>query len=58
MTRLRGAGASGELALRADSGFYNAKVVESCRKRGVRFSITARLHRSLHAKLAAFPQEA
>jgi len=43
VTRLRGAGASGELTLRADSGFYSAKVVRACRKKGVRFSITMRL---------------
>lgn len=38
ITRLRGAGASGKVTLRADSGFYGAKVVEVCRRRDVRFS--------------------
>src|SRR5665811_2093741 len=58
ITRLRGAGAAGELTLRADSGFYNAKVVRACRKRGVRFSITMRLQKGLQARLAALPEEA
>ena len=42
IARLRGAGAGGELTLRADSGFYNAKVAQTCRERGVRFSIMRR----------------
>ena len=57
VSRLRGAGASGELTLRADSGFYNRKVVRACRTKGVRFSITVRLHRGLQARFAALPEE-
>ncbi len=40
--RARAAGATGEITIRADSGFYNHKVVAACRKAGVRFSITAK----------------
>ena len=58
IARLRAAGAAGELTLRADSGFYNAKVVAACRQRRVRFSITVRLQKGLHARLAALPEEA
>jgi len=58
IARLRGAGAGGELTLRADSGFYNARVVAACRKKGVRFSITMRLQKGLHARLAALPEAA
>jgi hypothetical protein len=58
ITRLRGAGASGKLTLRADSGFYSAKVVAVCRKRKVCFSITMPIHRRLHARLGALPEEA
>ena len=58
ITRVRGAGASGEVTLRADSGFYAEKVVDVCRKRDVRFSITVRLHRRLEAAIAALPEEA
>lgn len=58
ITRLRGAGATGEITLRADSGFYNAKVVRACRQKGVRFSITVRAHKRLQAQLAALPETA
>jgi hypothetical protein len=43
--RVRAAGSTGLLTLRADSGFYNRRVVETCRKLGMRFSITVRLTR-------------
>ena len=56
--RVRGAKATGPLTLRADSGFYSKKVVEACRKRKVRFSITMRIHKQLRATLAALPEEA
>ena len=42
VARVRAAGASGELTVRADSGFYNHAVVAVCRKQDVRFSITIR----------------
>jgi hypothetical protein len=58
VTRLRGAGATGQLTLRADAGFYNEKVVAACRAKRVRFSITVRLQRSLQARLAALPEGA
>ena len=46
--RVRAAGATGLITLRADSGFYNHMVVAACRKLGVRFSITVRLSPALH----------
>ena len=45
--RVRYAGATGELTVRADSGFYNRAIVAACRKLSVRFSITVRQHASL-----------
>jgi hypothetical protein len=39
--RVRRAGATGPLTLRADSGFYSRFVVKACRDREVRYSITA-----------------
>lgn len=44
-SRVRGAGATGPIVLRADSGFYNRNVVEACTKADVRFSITAKLYK-------------
>lgn len=56
--RLRTAGATGPLRLRADSGFYAHKVVDACRHADVRFSITVRMHKALHTKIAAIPDDA
>ena len=56
--RVRGAGSTGELTMRADAGFYAEKVVKACRKRKVRFSITVPLQKSLVARIAALPEEA
>lgn len=55
--RVRGAGHTGELTLRADAGFYSEKVVRACRTKKVRFSITLPLHRSLAARIAALSEE-
>jgi len=56
--RVRSAGASGQLTLRADSGFYNRAVVAACRRASVRFSVTVRLCRSLHDLIDVLPQAA
>ena len=45
--RVRYAGATGQLTVRADSGFYNHAIVAVCRKMDVRFSITIRQHQSV-----------
>ena len=39
---MRHAGATGQLTMRADSGFYTHSIVALCRKMKVRFSITIR----------------
>lgn len=56
--RVRAAGATGPLTLRADSGFYARKVVDACRHADARFSITVRLHQALHNTIAAIPDDA
>jgi hypothetical protein len=56
--RVRSAGATGELTVRADSGFYAHAVVAVCRTLGIRFSITARQHRSIRALIEAIPEAA
>jgi hypothetical protein len=55
--RTRKAGATGSIALRADAGFYNHKVVGACRKNNVNFSITAKLTASLHKIIESIPDE-
>ena len=56
--RVRAAGASGQLTVRADSGFYAHAVVAVCRKLGVRYSITIRQHRSIRGLIEAIPENA
>jgi hypothetical protein len=43
--RVRAAGATGSLTVRADAGFYTRNVVDACRRADVRFSITTKLHK-------------
>jgi hypothetical protein len=57
--RARSAGATGQLTVRADSGFYTRKVVDACRRAGVRFSITAKLHKGgIYNAIAAIDDDA
>jgi hypothetical protein len=56
--RVRRAGAAGPLTLRADSGFWSAKVLAACRRHGIRFSITVRQVKSVVAAIAAIDQTA
>ncbi len=56
--RVRYAGATGQLTVRADSGFYTHGVAAVCRKMDVRFSITIRQHQSLHHLIEAIPEDA
>ena len=58
MSRVRYSGASGQLTMRADSGFYTHGVVSVCRRMDVRFSITIRQHKSLHNLIEAIPEDA
>lgn len=45
----RTCGASGEIVVRADSAFYAKTVIGTCRRRGVRFSLTCRLDAKIRA---------
>ena len=56
--RVRYAGASGPLTMRADSGFYTHSVVAVCRRTKVRFSITIRQCQSLRNLIEAIPEDA
>ncbi len=56
--RVRAAGATGALTVRADSGFYAAAVVAVCRRMQVRFSITIRQHAALRSRIEALPEAA
>ncbi len=54
--RVRHAGATGPLTLRADSGFYNHAIVAVCRKLGVRCSTTVRQRLRLRNTNEAIPK--
>src|SRR6266545_4656937 len=56
--RVRNAGASGQLTVRADSGFYGHAVVAVCRTMGVRFSITIRQSPATRRLIEAIPADA
>ena len=58
LSRVRYAGAKGQLTVRADSGFYTHGVVQVCRKIKVRFSITVRQHQNLRNLIEAIPEDA
>jgi hypothetical protein len=56
VARVRAAGASGALTVRADSGFYSHAMVATARRHHVRFSITARLLPALRTVTEAIPE--
>ncbi len=57
VARVREAGASGQLTVRADSGFYTHAVVAACRALDVRFSITIRQQPSVRRLIEAIAEE-
>ena len=54
--RVRAAGASGQLTMRADSGFYNHAVVAACRALDVRFSVTIRQQPNVGTLIEVIPE--
>ncbi len=58
IARVRRAGASGEILLRADSGFHNAKLGARLAAKGVLYSISVRLTAPIVAAIALLDEEA
>jgi hypothetical protein len=56
--RVRRAGATGELTIRADSGFWSAKTIKTCRRHQIHYSITVRQTKPIRAAIATIPQDA
>ena len=56
--RVRRAGASGELTMRMDSGFWSAKTIRACRRHQLRYSITVRQTTPIRAAIAAIAADA
>jgi hypothetical protein len=57
IARVGRAGAAGEKLLRADSGFWNAKVFERLEKAGWRYSIGVRMQKGVRAAVEAISEE-
>jgi len=55
--RVRRAGATGPLRLRADSGFWSKHVVNACRDHGVGYSITVRQVTAIKAAIAGIDDD-
>ena len=55
VSRVRHAGATGPLTVRADSGFYTHGIMAACRDQKVRYSITVRQHPQLRNLIEAIP---
>ncbi len=58
ISRARAAGSTGELIVRLDGGFYNAKVIATCQRADVRFSVTCRNDSKIRAAVAAIKDTA
>jgi hypothetical protein len=58
VARLRRAGASGELTVRMDSGFWSAKLIRRLRSLRVRYSITVRQTTTVRATIATIDEHA
>jgi hypothetical protein len=56
--RVRRAGASGELTMRADSGFWSAKTIRACHRHQIRYSITVRQTKPIRAAIATIDEQA
>src|SRR3954470_7100288 len=54
---VRRAGASGQILLRADSGFWNKTVIARLRERGCEFSIGVTMQKVVTARIAEIPDE-
>jgi hypothetical protein len=58
VSRVRHAGPTGQLTVRADSAFYSKAVISTAVKFDVRFSITARQDKRIRSAIEAIPEEA
>jgi Transposase DDE domain group 1 len=58
VARLRRAGATGELTVRMDSGFWSAKLIARLRAHRVRYSVTVRQTSTVRAAIAAIDEAA
>lgn len=57
LARVREAGATGKITVRADSGFYSQKVVKACEQAGADYSITTKMSPGLRKQIEKIPPE-
>lgn len=55
--RVRRAGATGAITLRADSGFWSRKVIQACVDHGIAFSITVPRHKVIRTAIEAIDED-
>jgi len=53
---IKGAGATGPITVRADSGFWSGDLIRRLNKHGVAWSLTVTNHPSIHKTIAAIPE--
>jgi len=58
VARVRRAGAKGEILIRADSAFWNKKVLAYLAEKGCRYSVAVTMHRVVAERIALIPEEA
>jgi Transposase DDE domain group 1 len=58
VARVRRAGASGEILVRADSAFWNKKVIAYLTERGCRYSIGVTMQKAVLERIAQIPEHA
>jgi hypothetical protein len=58
LARVRRAGATGQILIRADSGFWNRKVIARLRETGCLYSIGIRQNNAVAARIARIPDDA
>jgi len=58
IARVRAAGSTGALLVRADSGCYDSRFIACCRRAGAAFSVTARIDTAVARAIAAIPDDA
>ena len=57
VARIRHAGGTGQITLRADSGFYSGKTIVHCRKNGLLYSITIREYAPVKNAIEEIPED-
>jgi len=57
VARVRRAGATGALTLRADAGFHSWDLIATLSRLGVAWSITVHLNKSVHQAISAIPED-